>query len=239
MRRPRREPWSFWCILKCSVNEPMRSLSNAIWTSGLPVSVACVPYWSMRDFFCSLASTNLVRSCLIFQLFCNAYEVNTLPGGCKDSVPHESCGDGRRARPGGATLRRPSRAHQGIQPRAPHLSLIADRPHWSPDAAKQKFWNAKLLPWRKFGAYIWGKEKCTPASLGRQGRRTGVSAPQVRIRSLRACVELRTLIAALEALRHPKSDPLRGLDRIWGLAATPREKVQTPDPSTSLGMTIF
>jgi hypothetical protein len=54
-----------------------------------------------------------------------------------------------------------------------------------------------------------------------------------------ACVELRTLIAALEALRHPKSDPLRGLDRIWGLAATPREKVQTPDPSTSLGMTMF
>src|SRR5579863_4573259 len=83
MRRPRREPWSFWCILKCSVKEPMRSLSNAIWTSGLPVSVACVPYWSMRDFFCSLASTNLVHSCLIFQLFCNVYEVNTLVGWCK------------------------------------------------------------------------------------------------------------------------------------------------------------
>src|ERR1700676_5072935 len=84
MRRPRREPWSFWCILKCSVKEPMRSLSNAIWTSGLPVSVACVPYWSMRDFFCSLASTNLVHSCLIFQLFCNVIEVNTLVGGCKE-----------------------------------------------------------------------------------------------------------------------------------------------------------
>src|SRR6202030_3535810 len=62
----------------------MRSLSNAIWTSGLPVSVAWVPYWSMRDFFCSLASTNLVHSCLIFQLFCNVIEVNTLPGGCKE-----------------------------------------------------------------------------------------------------------------------------------------------------------
>ena len=29
----RREPWSFWCILKCSVNWPMRSLSSAICTS--------------------------------------------------------------------------------------------------------------------------------------------------------------------------------------------------------------
>src|SRR5271170_1877634 len=83
MRRPRREPWSFWCILKCSVNEPMRSLSNAICTSGLPVSVAWVPYWSMRVFFCSLASTNLVHSCLIFQLFCNVYEVNTSAEECK------------------------------------------------------------------------------------------------------------------------------------------------------------
>src|ERR1700733_15146394 len=88
MRRPRREPWSFWCILKCSVNEPMRSLSNAIWTSGLPVSVAWVPYWSMRDFFCSLASTNLVHSCLIFQLFCNVYEVNTLVEWCKEQRVH-------------------------------------------------------------------------------------------------------------------------------------------------------
>ena len=42
MRSPRREPWSFWCVLKCSVNWPMRSLNNAIWTSGLPVSVGCV-----------------------------------------------------------------------------------------------------------------------------------------------------------------------------------------------------
>jgi hypothetical protein len=39
----------------------------------------------MRDFFCSLASTNLVHSCLIFQLFCNGIEVNTLAGGCKDA----------------------------------------------------------------------------------------------------------------------------------------------------------
>src|SRR5579863_4255585 len=88
MRRPRREPWSFWCILKCSVREPMRSLSNAICTSGLPVSVACVPYWSITVFFCSLASTSLVHSCLIFQLFCNVIEVNTLVGGCKDEEVH-------------------------------------------------------------------------------------------------------------------------------------------------------
>src|ERR1700681_347327 len=96
MRRPRREPWSFWCILKCSVNEPMRSLSNAIWTSGLPVSVACVPYWSMRDFFCSLASTNLVHSCLIFQLFCNVIEVNTLVGGCKEGRVHHGGTEAQR-----------------------------------------------------------------------------------------------------------------------------------------------
>src|SRR5580693_10698980 len=105
MRRPRREPWSFWCILKCSVNEPMRSLSNAIWTSGLPVSVAWVPYWSMRDFFCSLASTNLVHSCLIFQLFCNVYEVNTLVAECKEQRVH-LCSPEQRVHHGDAAAQR-------------------------------------------------------------------------------------------------------------------------------------
>src|SRR5271165_3473074 len=63
MRSPRREPWSFWCVLKCSVNWPMRSLSSAICTSGLPVSVACVRCVSITDCFCSLANTSLMCSC--------------------------------------------------------------------------------------------------------------------------------------------------------------------------------
>src|SRR5579863_9251445 len=75
MRRPRREPWSFWCVLKCSVNCPIRSLSKAICTSGLPVSLGCVPYWSMRDFLCSLANTCLVHSCLISIVVCDVYRV--------------------------------------------------------------------------------------------------------------------------------------------------------------------
>src|SRR5207237_4944110 len=33
-----------------------------------PVSVVCVPYWSMRDRFCSLASTNLMHSCSFYRL---------------------------------------------------------------------------------------------------------------------------------------------------------------------------
>src|SRR2546429_2149775 len=62
----------------------MRSLNSAIWTSGLPVSVGCVPYWSMRDFFCSLANTKLVHSCRQFRFFlCNFIEGNTLQRGCK------------------------------------------------------------------------------------------------------------------------------------------------------------
>src|SRR5580658_593054 len=76
MSRPRREPWSFWCVLKCSVNWPMRSLSNAICTSGLPVSLGCVPYWSMRDFLCSLANTCLVHSCLLIVCLCDVYRVS-------------------------------------------------------------------------------------------------------------------------------------------------------------------
>jgi hypothetical protein len=29
---------------------------------------AWVPYWSIRDFFCSLASTNLMHSCLLVSI---------------------------------------------------------------------------------------------------------------------------------------------------------------------------
>jgi hypothetical protein len=40
------------------------------------------------------------------------------------------------------------------------------------------------------GPYISGKKKCTPGSLGRQGRRTGVSAPHLRmVGSLRGLLE--------------------------------------------------
>src|SRR5437867_11060312 len=64
----------------------MRSLNSAIWTSGLPVSVGCVPYWSMRYFFCSLSNTKLVHSCRQFRFFLyNFIEGNTLQRGCKVS----------------------------------------------------------------------------------------------------------------------------------------------------------
>src|ERR1019366_615980 len=53
----------------------MRSLSSAIRTSGLPVSVACVRYASTTDCFCSLANTNLLHSCL--SRFRNEFENNT------------------------------------------------------------------------------------------------------------------------------------------------------------------
>src|SRR5580658_7104143 len=95
MRSPRREPWSFWCVLKCSVNWPIRSLSNAICTSGLPVSLGCVPYWSMRDFLCSLANTCLVHSCLLIVCLCDVYRVSRRvgerKGGCASCFrPQES-----------------------------------------------------------------------------------------------------------------------------------------------------
>src|ERR1043166_4370053 len=90
MRRPRREPWSFWSVLKCSVNWPMRSLSRAIWTSGLPVSLACVPYWSMRDFFCSLANTTFLHSCLLIDCLVTFTEyhagLRTVKQGCRRAV---------------------------------------------------------------------------------------------------------------------------------------------------------
>jgi len=63
----------------------MRSLNRAIWTSGLPVSVGCVPYWSMRDFFCSLASTNLMHSFYIFNLLWYASRLTCCRWGCKGS----------------------------------------------------------------------------------------------------------------------------------------------------------
>src|SRR6185437_9847885 len=61
----------------------MRSLNRAIWTSGLPVSVGCVPYWSMRDFFCSLASTNLMHSFYIFNRLWYANRLTCWNGRCK------------------------------------------------------------------------------------------------------------------------------------------------------------
>src|SRR3954468_17963173 len=77
----------------------MRSLSNAIWTSGLPVSVGCVPYWSMRVFFCSLASTNLMHSCRLFSIFyVTSFRVTRWRARCKgedgsknQSCPHLNC----------------------------------------------------------------------------------------------------------------------------------------------------
>src|SRR5712692_8800027 len=63
----------------------MRSLNSAICTSGLPVSLGCAAYWSMRDFFCSLASTTLMHSCLQFQFFSfvTLYMVTGWGLGCK------------------------------------------------------------------------------------------------------------------------------------------------------------
>src|SRR6266699_1775954 len=64
----------------------MRSLNRAIWTSGLPVSVGWVPYWSITDFFCSLASTNLVHSFYFFLFRCMCLRVTRGRAGCKDWV---------------------------------------------------------------------------------------------------------------------------------------------------------
>src|SRR5664279_2891278 len=57
MRSPRREAWSFLCVLKCSVSSPIRSLRIAICTSGDPVSVSWVRYWSITAVFFSRANT--------------------------------------------------------------------------------------------------------------------------------------------------------------------------------------
>src|ERR1035438_10165522 len=60
MSRPRREAWSFLCVLKCSVSSPIRSLRIAIWTSGEPVSVSWVRKRSIRVVFLAVASTACV-----------------------------------------------------------------------------------------------------------------------------------------------------------------------------------
>jgi hypothetical protein len=54
--------------------EVLRQLANTLAEQcdlnfGLPVSLGCVPYWSMRDFFCSLANTKLVHSCLLVSIY--------------------------------------------------------------------------------------------------------------------------------------------------------------------------
>jgi len=41
-----------------------------------------------------------------------------------------------------------------------------DRAHGSPDSAVQRFWNAKLLPWGKFGALHLGEEEMYSGELG-------------------------------------------------------------------------
>src|SRR5208337_995227 len=65
MSRPRREAWSFLCILKCSVSSPIRSLRIAIWTSGEPVSVSWVRKRSIRVVFLAVASTACVTPHLL------------------------------------------------------------------------------------------------------------------------------------------------------------------------------
>src|SRR5208283_209128 len=77
MRRPRREAWSFLCVLKCSVSSPMRVLKMAIWTSGDPVSVSWVRYWSIRAVFFSRANTASGALLLFFIVCCYAIKNNT------------------------------------------------------------------------------------------------------------------------------------------------------------------
>src|SRR6266496_1541305 len=51
---PRRDEWSFLCVLRCSVSSVMRWVSSAICTSGEPVSLSWVRY---SETICCFAST--------------------------------------------------------------------------------------------------------------------------------------------------------------------------------------